>query len=144
MCLWHEGISAWDGGPTRRSGIDNCTSQNKNRMIIMTMIYLVAKYYSDVIETRYLVSGHTVVKRRDRNFDLITLRKKAGQRTIVLDEVDDLVRTARSSNPIFIIQMDDNAFSNFGSIADEFISINNHNNSKLSHIRVTNQNAWIL
>ena len=38
---------------------DNCTGQNKNRMVLRFISYLVAKGYYRHLEVLYLISGHT-------------------------------------------------------------------------------------
>lgn len=77
ICLWNESISGRGGNeiasallkilarqvfPFKRNLIiwsDNCIGQNKNRMILFLMIYLVTTGIFDNIQQKYLVSGHS-------------------------------------------------------------------------------------
>lgn len=67
---------------------DNCISQNKNRIILMAMIYLVAKYINS-IELKFLVSGHSFVA-CETDFGLI---EKI--RLILVSDINKLIVSAR-------------------------------------------------
>ena len=76
MCMWHEGIGGRGGNEIAScffrvvtSGritkdrlviwCDNCASQNKNKILLMAIIYLVYKGYFKSIDIKFLVSGHS-------------------------------------------------------------------------------------
>lgn len=79
MCMWHEGFSGCgtnkiascllyplNNGRTWRTykknlviWCDNCGGQNKNWVLLFTMIFLVANNVVDSIEQKFLVSGHS-------------------------------------------------------------------------------------
>jgi len=74
MCVWHEDIASnganeifssflkvFTSRITTRKKIqmwcDNCTGQNKNKMLVFAMFYLVATGWFECIECLFLVSG---------------------------------------------------------------------------------------
>ncbi|GFR14348.1 uncharacterized protein TNCT_355691 [Trichonephila clavata] len=92
MCLWHEGMAGHGGNEvascllkvitsnsTPKGNLtvwcDNFSGQNKNRMVLMIMIYDVAKNILDCIEFKFLVSGHSYMP-CDCDFGIIEKRKE--------------------------------------------------------------------
>ncbi|KAJ8941649.1 hypothetical protein NQ314_010293 [Rhamnusium bicolor] len=92
MCMWHEGVSGRGGNEIAstilkvlNSGIteekhllvwsDNCAGQNKNRMVIYVLVFLVLHQVFDTIEYNFLISGHSFMC-CDRDFALIEKRKR--------------------------------------------------------------------
>lgn len=90
MCMWHEGVAGRGGNAVASclfkvltSGFsqkkhleiwcDNCAGQNKNRMVLMVLIFLVGKGYYDTIDFKFLVSGHSYMP-CDRDFSEIEKR----------------------------------------------------------------------
>ncbi|GFQ90773.1 uncharacterized protein TNCT_234071 [Trichonephila clavata] len=95
ICLWHEAMAGRGGNevascllkvitsnltPKRNLTVwcDNCAGPNKNRMVLMIMIYAVAKNILDCIEFKFLVSGHSYMP-CDCDFGIIEKRKRVLQ-----------------------------------------------------------------
>ncbi|KAF6212826.1 hypothetical protein GE061_010535 [Apolygus lucorum] len=72
------------------------TRQNKNRMVLMTFIWVVAMNYFEKVDLKFLVSGHSYMP-RDRDFG-IEKRKKVCK-TMMPEEVADMIRDAKTTQP---------------------------------------------
>lgn len=76
MCVWHEGIPSCGANEIISSFVkvvtsrittkekiemwcDNCAGQNKKKMLVFAMLYLVSSGWFESIECRFLVSGHS-------------------------------------------------------------------------------------
>lgn len=152
MCTWHEGIAGRGGNEIAScllkvitSGIttkktlqiwcDNCAGQNKNRMILMVLIYLVAKKYFNTIDLKFLVSGHSYMP-CDRDFGIIEKRKKVCP-TMVPEEVAAMIREAKHFQPFNVIMMTADDFYDFAKESDSFLNTTPIKISTLSWIRIS-------
>ncbi|KAJ4426711.1 hypothetical protein ANN_26509 [Periplaneta americana] len=61
--------------------------QNKNLMILMVLIYIIAKKHFDSVDLKFLVSEHSYMPNDDREFGIIEKRKKKRCKTMVPEEV---------------------------------------------------------
>ncbi len=68
---------------------DNCVGQNKNRMVLIMILFLVLKGYYEIIDLKFLVSGHSYMP-CDRDFDVIEKRKRVSK-CMVPEEVQEMV-----------------------------------------------------
>lgn len=151
MCMWHEAIAGRGGNEiascffkvlkgaiTAKNKIelwcDNCVAQNKNRMLLMAVIYLVARGCFKTIDIKYLVSGHSYMP-CDRDFGVIEKRKRKCT-PMVPEEVQEVVRSARVTNPFTVLAMKEEDFFDFGKVADRFLNTTKLQLTKLSWIRV--------
>lgn len=129
MCMWHEGVGGRGANEivsclfkVLLSGVivknrlviwaDNCAAQNKNRMMIMALIYLVSKRYCDCIELKFLVSGHSFMD-CDRDFGVIEKRRKVSK-AMIPEELQDVVKSARVNNPFKVVPILKEDFKDFG------------------------------
>ncbi|GFQ96550.1 uncharacterized protein TNCT_737081 [Trichonephila clavata] len=125
MCLWHEGMADLGGNevsscllkvitsnltPKRNLTVwwDNCAGQNKNRMVLIIMIYAVAKNILDCIEFKFLVSGHSYMP-CDRDFGIIEKRKRVCK-PMVPKEIDEMIAEARHVQPFNVVMMKEEDF----------------------------------
>ncbi|GBN49994.1 hypothetical protein AVEN_136312-1 [Araneus ventricosus] len=154
MNMWHEGIDGRGGNDvasclfkimttkvtTRRVILwaDNCAGQNKNRMILIVLIYLVAKNFLDEMTIKFFVSGHSFMP-CDRDFGLIEKRKR-NCKAMVPSDLDDVITSSRPSKPFKVVHMENEDFFDFAAIADGYISTTKLGISKLSQIRVSRSN----
>lgn len=152
MCMWHEGLAGRGGneiascflkvmtsGFTAKKKLtiwcDNCAGQNKNRMILMALIYLVTKGIFDEIDMKFLVSGHSYMP-CDRDFGVIEKRRKVC-RAMVPEELMEVVRLARRKKPFQVIEMKSDDFLDLAAAADQFLNTAKLQISKVSWIRVS-------
>ena len=93
MCMWHKGTGGRGGDEIascllyllNRAEItykkklviwyDNCAAQNKNRMMVFLMLFLVAHEVFDEVTQKFLMSGHSFLS-CDRDFAMIEKRKR--------------------------------------------------------------------
>lgn len=155
MCMWHEGVASRganeiascllrlvnQGLISKKNLViwcDNCGGQNKNRILLFTLIYLVANGHFDTIEQKFLISGHSFMP-CDRDFALIEKRKKVSTAFIPSD-LHTVVKSARYSPPFDIIDMVASGFWDMKRAADEYINTTKLNISKASVITIDQAN----
>ena len=137
MCMWHE-LEASRGGNEISSCVlkvllsnvtskrklciwaDNCAGQNKNRMMLFTLMLLVNSGLFDDITLKFLVSGHSYMD-CDRDFALIEKRKKV-TKAFVPKDIQNIVKSARVSKPFHVIEMHKCDFYNTAAEADMWLS----------------------
>ncbi|KAF6210131.1 hypothetical protein GE061_015887 [Apolygus lucorum] len=78
------------------------TRQNKNRMVLMTLIWVVAMNYFEKVDLKFLIPGHSYMP-RDRDFG-IEKRKKVFK-TMMPGEVADMIRDAKTTQPFQVVNM---------------------------------------
>lgn len=159
MCMWHEGNGGRGGNEiascffklvtseriTKKKLVvwcDNCTAQNKNKMILMAIIYLIKKQFFESIEIKYLVSGHSFMN-CDRDFGLIEKRRRTS-RAMIPSELEDVVRTARINNPFNVISMKKDEFIDFAGLSKEFLTTQALHITKASHIKISHKKPHIV
>lgn len=153
MCLWNESYAGRGGNEVGSSilkvlkmisGItlkkeasiwsDNCIGQNKNRMVLFALIYLVATGVYDVIEHKYLVSGHSFMS-CDRDFALIEKRKKV-VKCFEPKDIEKMIREACHKNPFEVVNMDQNDFKDLNKASADFLNTTKLKISCVSWIRI--------
>ncbi len=152
MCMWHE-LTAGRGGneiascflhvlKTRRTvkrnvqvWADNCSGQNKNRMMVFVMFYLVATEVYDEIEMNFLVSGHSFMP-CDQDFAVIEKRKKL-TKAMTPDDIKAVVRTAKLDHPFTVLDMEPGDFVDISAVAHEYLQTSRMKISSLSRMKVT-------
>lgn len=154
MCVWHEAESGRGGNQMascllqainleylatykRKLTIwsDNCAGQLKNRMMLFTYIYLIATGHFDIIDHKFLLSGHSF-SASDRDFALIEKQAKCAQMQ-TMDDVLKVIKNARPSKPFKVISMGEHAFFDFATPATEMINTTKLKISEASWIRIT-------
>ncbi|GFR05736.1 uncharacterized protein TNCT_644531 [Trichonephila clavata] len=99
---------------------DNCAGQNKNRMVLMIMIYAVAKGILDCIEFKFLVSGHSYMP-CDRDFGIIEKRKRVCK-PMVPEEIAEMIGEARHVQPFNVVMMKEEKFYDIFAQCDTFLT----------------------
>lgn len=149
MCMWHEGI-AQRGSNEMISCLlqvfnthdfkdnlvvwsDNCSGQNKNRVMIFFFMYLVAIGLFTKIEHTFFVSGHSFLP-CDRDFALIEKRKKCCK-VFVPSELKDIVLSSTHNRKFEVLEMTKSKFFQFQSVCDTLINTKNLNISKVAMIK---------
>lgn len=117
---------------------DNCIGQNKNRMLIMVFVYLVAVGKFTQIDQKFLVSGHSYLP-CDRDFAQVEKRKRVCK-LFVPSDIETMIKEARHQNPFTVVNMVENDFKDLQKFADSFINTSNLQISKASWIRITSDN----
>lgn len=151
MCMWHEGVAqrgsneiiscllqVFNTNHFKDSLVvwsDNCSGQNKNRVMIFFFMYLVAIGLFIKIEHKFLLSGHSFLP-CDRDFALIEKRKKCCK-AFVPSELKDIVLSSTHNKKFEVIEMMKNKFFEFQSVCDNLINTKNINVSKVSMIKYT-------
>lgn len=113
---------------------DNCAGQIKNQMFIALYTFLIAVGYFDVIDHKFLVSGHSF-SASDRDFALI--EKKA--RTFNLQtpaDVETVIKSARNVRPFTVLNLEDKPIFNFSERAKALFNTSKLQISKLCWLRV--------
>lgn len=138
MCVWHEGIASRGANEIISSFVkvvtsqittkkkiemwcDNCTGQNKNKMLIFAMLYLVASGWFESIECRFLVSGHSFMP-CDQDFAMIEKRKKKVA-SMVSSDIKELIQSSKLSNPFKVVDIEDGDIIDFNLMANQFLNI---------------------
>lgn len=159
MCTWHEGVSGRGGnevastllkvlnsGVTEKKHLllwsDNCTGQNKNRMVIFVLVFLVLHQVFDTIEYNFLISGHSFMC-CDRDFALIEKRKRV-MKAIIPNDLHEVITSAKYDPPFQVINMSVNGFWNIQEAADTYLNTKKLNISKAIRIKVDCNNPTIL
>lgn len=124
---------------------DNCAGQNKNRIVIFVLVFLVLHGVFDTIEYNFLVSGHSFMS-CDRDFALIEKRKRV-MKAIVPNDLNDLhkvITSAKYDPPFEVIDMSVHGFWNIKDAADRFLNTKALNISKATRIKVDSKNPTLL
>ncbi|GFQ78871.1 uncharacterized protein TNCT_122361 [Trichonephila clavata] len=159
MCLWHEGMAGRGGNevascllkvitsnltPKRNLTVwcDNCAGQNKNRIVLMIMIYAVAKNILDCIEFKFLVSGHSYMP-CDRDFGIIEKRKRLCK-PMVPEEIAEMIAEARHVQPFNVVMMKEEDFYDIFAQCDTFLNTSPIKISTASWIKISRENLPII
>ncbi|XP_022906542.2 uncharacterized protein [Onthophagus taurus] len=160
MCTWHEGVAGRGSNEIAscllsllnkedavtknelRIWTDNCAGQNRNKILILLYIFLVTHKVFNVIEHKFLVSGHSFMQ-CDRDFGLIEKRKRLSL-PMVPKDLHDIIKTAKYNPPFQIIDMEEHVFLDLKKTADHLLDTKNLQISKLSEIRVHSGNPAII
>lgn len=159
MCCWHEGVAGRGGneivscllhvlnmGITEKRNVviwsDNCTAQNKNRMIVFIYVFLVSCGLFDTIEHRYLVSGHSFLQ-CDRDFALIEKRKRKCA-PMVPEDLHDVILSSTYTGRFAIVDMSQKKFVDVQAAADKILNLKQVNISKVVRLKVDSQQPGIL
>lgn len=151
MYMWHEGVSGrgsneiascllhlLNSGITQKKHLviwcDNCGGQNKNKVLLFTMIFLVANGLVASIEQRFLVSGHSFIP-CDRDFALIEKRKRV-MKAFVPADLHEVVASARYNPPFKIVDMTQHGFWDLKSAAERFLNTTKLKISRAVALRV--------
>lgn len=139
MCIWDESITGSGGNeiascllkvvshpnfPKRKNLViwsDNCIGQNKNKIILMLLIYLVSKSIYEKVEQKFLISGHSYLA-CDRYFTLIERRKRV-VKNYTPEDIGNMIAEARHQRPFNVIHMQKHDFKDFQSTADEYLNM---------------------
>lgn len=156
MCMWHEGIGGRGANeiasclfkvasteghfPRKRLVLwcDNCGAQNKNQMLLMSIIYLVHKGFYRSIDVKYLVSGHSYMN-CDRDFGVIEKKRKAAK-AITPKDLEALVASAKLTTPFTVVSMNTDDFIDFKGLAKDYLNTKDLAISKISHFRISHKN----
>lgn len=156
MCLWNEAMTGRGGNEvgsvllkmllsgnlTAKKKVtiwsDNCIGQNKNRMVLMALIYLVASGKFIQIEQKFLVTGHTYLP-CDRDFAQIERRKRL-TKLFVPSDIEKMIKETRHNNPFQVVQVQQEDFKDLQQVADEYINTTKINISKACWIRISAEN----
>lgn len=117
---------------------DNCCAQNKNRIILFMLMFLVYTGTYDIIEQKFLVTGHSFLP-CDRDFAIIEKRKRVCS-AYVPEDLHKVVKSACHTNKFNVVDMTEQPFLDFQTAADSLINTKELNISKLAAIRVTSAN----
>ncbi len=157
MCIWHEGqfgrganqmasslLQAINSGllSTYKKKLtiwsDNCAGQLKNKIMLFTYMFLVAIGHFDVIDHKFLISGHSF-SASDRDFALIEKRGKKS-RIQTVDDVIKVIEEARPSQPFKILNLGEKECYDFNSLASRMINTAKLKISEVSWLRITKDN----
>ncbi len=117
---------------------DNCSGQNKNRMIVFAMFYMVAKGIYDAIEMNFLVSDHSLMP-CDQDFAVIKERKKL-TKTMTPDDIK-VVRKSKLERPFTVLDMEAGDFWDIQAMADKYLTTSRMKISALSRMKVTRESV---
>lgn len=152
MCLWDESLTGRGGNeiasgllkvilhsnfPKRKNLVmwsDNCIGQNKNKIILMLMIYLVSKGIYEKVEQKFLISGHSYLT-CDRDFAQIEKRKRV-VKNYTLENIEKMIREARHQRPFNVLRMEKNDFKDFQSMAGEYLNTTKLQISQIAWIKI--------
>ncbi|KAJ8955064.1 hypothetical protein NQ314_006944 [Rhamnusium bicolor] len=138
ICFWHEGLAERGGneiascllrvlnmGISHKRNIvvwsDNCTAQNKNRMIVFIYMFLVIFAHFDTIEHRYLVNGHSFLQ-CNRDFALIEKRKRKCA-PMLPEDSHHVILSSTHTGRFEIVNMCQKNFSDIQAAADKVLNI---------------------
>lgn len=154
MCVWHEGIASRGANEIISSFVkvvtsrittkkkiemwcDNCAGQNKNKMLVFAMFYLVASGWFESIECRFLVSGHSFMP-CDQDFAMIEKRKKRVA-AMVPTEIKEMIQSSKLNNPFEVVDIEDGDIIDFSVMANQFLNTTKMGISNVTGIKVTMQ-----
>ncbi|XP_041976930.1 uncharacterized protein LOC121731529 [Aricia agestis] len=153
MCLWHEGICSRGGNEiasclltfinkriiTKKDHLiiwcDNCAGQNKNRMMLFLLMYLVANGHFKSIEQKFLITGHSFLQ-CDRDFGIIEKRKKVMKSYVPQDLKKVISGAKNTAKPFQVIDMTSDCFFDLQAAADDIIVTKKLNISTASRLLV--------
>lgn len=98
---------------------DNCAGQLKNRMLVYLYMILIVSDHFDVIEHKFLVSGHSF-SAADRDFALIE-KKVRRARIDNLEDVKNVIASARTKKPFKILDLCDKPIFDFGTASSNLL-----------------------
>lgn len=162
MCLWDESVTGRGGNEITSALLkvfctaqgmflrkpkcviwsDNCTGQNKNKILVMLLIYLVASGVFEQIDQKFLVSGHSYLT-CDRDFAHIERRKRVSK-NFVPDDLEKMILSARHKNPFKVVRLERDDFKNFHQVSDDFINTSKLQISQVSWIQITKENPTLV
>ncbi|KAJ4429539.1 hypothetical protein ANN_21708 [Periplaneta americana] len=154
MCLWNESVSGRGGNeivssllkvisllPSNKRKLviwtDNCIGQNKNKMMVLALVHLVAKGRFDEISHKFLVSGHSFLP-CDRDFAMIEKRKRVSK-IFVPHDLETLITSSRPKHPYIIVNMEKNDFKDLHKAADNYVNTAKLNISQVSWIKIVKE-----
>ena len=115
---------------------DNCAGQLKNKMLLFLYIFLVCHGIFDVVDHKFLISGHSF-SASDRDFALIEKRAKRSKLYNMQDVMNAIV-TARPSHPFKVLNMgDEKMFFDFDAASFALLDTSKLGISKASWFRVS-------
>jgi len=141
MCVWHVSDIASRGANeiissfvkvvtsriTKKKKIemwcDNCAGQNKNKMLVFAMFYLVASGWFESIECRFFVSGHSFMP-CDQDFAMIEKRKKR-LAAMVPTEIKEMIQSSKLNNPFEVVDIEDGDIIDFNVMVNQFLNTTN-------------------
>lgn len=149
--MWHEGVRGRGGNKiasrllrvlnmdvTHKRNLiiwsDNCAGQNKNKMVVYVMLFLVSNGVFDTIQQNFLTSGHSFMA-CDRDFALIEKRKRV-MKSFVPNDLHEVIKLAKYNPPFAIVNMENLGFFNISNAADEVINTKTLNISRVVQIRI--------
>lgn len=127
MCLWEESLTGRGGNeisscllkallqsdfPRKKKLIiwtDNCIGQNKNKIMLLLLIYLVASGVYEQVEQKFLVSGHSYLP-CDRDFSQIEKRKRV-TKAFTPGNIKDMIVNACHKSPFKALTMKSEDFN---------------------------------
>jgi hypothetical protein len=86
----------------------NCAGQNKNKTLLVLMLFLVNMGIFDEIIQTFLVSGHSFLS-CDRDFAIIDKRRRVCT-NFAPSDLQKMVRTAKLTNPFQVIPRNEIGF----------------------------------
>ncbi|KAJ8892391.1 hypothetical protein PR048_004971 [Dryococelus australis] len=119
-----------------------CAAQNKNRILLMAIIYLVSKEFFESVELKYLVSGHSFTD-CDHDFKVIEKRCKVSK-PIVPKELEDMKSARINTPPLQVIPMATDDFIDFALLGSQYINTQSLVIIKTSHIKVEKKKPCIV
>lgn len=157
MCLWDESVTGRGGNeiascllkvllcpnfPKRKNLVmwsDNCIGQNKNKIILMLLIYLVSNGIYETVEQKFVVSGHSYLT-CDRDFAQIEKRKRV-VKNYTPENIGKMIAEARHQKPFNVLHMQRNDFKDFQSMADEYLNTTKLQISQVAWIKIEHGQA---
>ena len=121
---------------------DNCAGQNKNRIVLMVLIYAVVNNLVDNINLKFLVSGHSYMP-CDRDFGIIEKRKKVSN-PMIPDEIAEMITEAKNVQPFNVVKMTEEDFYDFASVCDTLLHTSPIKISSASWIRISRDKLPII
>ncbi|PSN30161.1 hypothetical protein C0J52_27504 [Blattella germanica] len=109
---------------------DNCSAQNKNRVMVFLCLFLVAIGLFVHIEQCFLLSGHSFLQ-CDSDFALIEKRKRV-TKAFIPSDLFKIVQESKAVKPFQVVPESD--FLHIQQAADQLISTKNLNISKTCSI----------
>lgn len=157
--MWHEGITGRGGNeiasailkaiqckitPKRKLIVwsDNCSAQNKNKMLLFLWFYLIAKGFIDEVDQKYLVSGHSFLS-CDRDFAQIEKRKRKCNCQVPLDLIKVIV-SSRTDHPYIASIIEPSEFYDFATASQETLITTKLQISKAQWIRITKDKPGVV
>lgn len=151
MNMWHEGQCGRGGNEVAScvfralkfveatnnltAWSDNCSGQNKNKILLFLWIYLTSIGVYEEIEHKFLVAGHSFLD-CDRDFAVIEKRKRVSK-CYVPQDLKKLIEEVREKNPFIVNMMEDNDFFNLKECCHKFLNTTKLNISKLVWLKVS-------